>query len=88
MIKVERPTAQRLKELGIMNWPVWQKEESEFPWEYDMEEICYILSGEATITPEKGDPVTIGPGDLVTFPSSMKCRWKIHLEIKKRYDFR
>lgn len=88
MIKKERPTDRMLDELNVLNWPIWEKEESEFPWEYDMEEICYILSGEATITPENGDPVNIGPGDLVTFSCSMKCYWKIHLPIRKRYDFR
>lgn len=87
MIKVERPTEEKLKELDVMSWPIWEKEESEFPWEYDLEETCYILSGEATITPEEGDPVRIGPGDLVTFSCSMKCRWIIHSTIRKHYDF-
>lgn len=87
MIKVERPDEKKLEELGVMNWPVWEKEVSEFPWEYDMEEVCYILSGEATITPEEGDPVNIRQGDLVTFTCSLKCRWKIHSAIRKHYDF-
>ena len=88
MIKVERPDEKKLEVLGVMSWSVWEKEVSEFPWEYDMEEVCYILSGEATITPEEGDPVTIRRGDLVTFARSMKCRWNIHSAIRKHYDFR
>ncbi len=88
MIKVERPTDRVLEELDVFNWPVWEKEVSEFPWEYDMEEVCYILSGEATITPEDGDPVRIVSGDLVTFSSSLKCYWKIFSPIQKHFCFR
>ncbi len=88
MIKVERPSEERLKELGVMSWPTWEKEESQFPWQYDMEEVCYILSGEATITSEDGESVNIGSGDLVTFPNFMKCEWVIHSRIVKHYDFR
>ena len=88
MIKVEKPTEQILEDLGVFKWPIWKKEASEFPWEYDMEEICYILSGEAVISPEKGDVVRIVAGDLVTFSSSLKCHWKITSPIEKRYSFR
>ena len=31
-IKIERkPGEERLKDLGITDWPIWTKEESEFP---------------------------------------------------------
>lgn len=88
MIKVERPTDRLLDELDVFSWPVWEKEVSEFTWEYDMEEVCYILSGEATIIPEDGDPVNICRGDFVTFPCGMKCLWKVTIPIVKHYDFR
>lgn len=88
MIGIERPDEKGLSKKGVRSWPVWEKEVSEFPWEYGMEEICFILEGEATITPEKGDPVNIKPGDLVTFPRGLKCRWEITSPIRKHYDFR
>lgn len=70
-IKVERrPDDKRLQELGIRKWPVWTKETSEFPWAYESQEVCYFLEGEVTVTPEGGEPVTMGKGDLVTFPAS------------------
>lgn len=53
-----------------------------------MEEVCCILSGEVTITPERGDPTKIIAGDLVTFPMGMKCVWKISEPVKKHYEFR
>ncbi|HOP27526.1 MAG TPA: cupin domain-containing protein [Candidatus Sabulitectum sp.] len=88
MITVEKPGEDRLNREGVFGWPVWEKEVSEFPWEYDMLEVCYILQGRAIITPESGPSVEIGPGDLVTFPAGMKCRWRITEPIRKHYDFR
>ncbi len=87
-INVERnPNEQKLKELGVRNWSIWSKEVSEFPWEYDSEEICYILEGEVIVTPDGGKPVHILAGDLVTFPKGMKCTWKIKKDIRKHYHF-
>jgi uncharacterized cupin superfamily protein len=60
------PDAARLASLGVDHWPIWEKEASEFPWEYFEDEISYILEGRAIITPEGGEPVEISKGDLVT----------------------
>lgn len=81
----KNPDAERLASLGVDHWPVWEKENSEFPWEYFEDEISYILEGRAIITPEGGDPVEIRKGDLVTLPSEMICKWKIVEPIRKRY---
>lgn len=87
-IKIERnPGEERLRELGVRDWPIWTKEVSEFPWEYDATEVCYILEGEVTVTPDGGKPVHIRAGDLVTFPKGMTCTWKITQDIRKHYDF-
>lgn len=85
-IKVEKnPDPARLEALGVFKWPIWTKEVSEFPWTYDTEETCYFLEGEVTVTPEGGEPVTVGKGDLVTFPKGMQCRWKITQPVRKHY---
>ena len=82
------PGKDKLEELGVNHWPVWEKEISEFPWQYETTEVCYILEGEVTVTPENGQPVTIQPGDLVTFPKGMSCTWKISKSIRKHYHFK
>jgi len=87
-IKVEHePAAERLDKLGVSSWPIWTKEASEFPWQYDAQETCYLLEGEVSVTPEGGKPVEIKKGDLVIFPKGMKCRWKIRKDVRKHYKF-
>ena len=85
-IVVEKtPSENRLAELGVFSWPVWEKEESEFPWQYDEKETCYLLEGEVTVTPDGGKPVEFGADDLVTFPAGMTCTWKITSPVRKHY---
>ena len=87
-IKVEKnPGEARLGELGVKGWPIWTKEESEFPWSYDETETCYLLEGEVEVTPDGGEPVEFGAGDLVTFPKGMSCKWKIRKAVRKHYTF-
>ena len=87
-IKVENnPSPERLKELGVTSWPIWEKEASEFPWEYDEQETCYFLEGDVVVTPDAGDPVKIRKGDLVIFPKGVTCTWKIKKDVRKHYRF-
>ena len=62
-----------------------------FPWVFDMEEKAYVLQGTATLTaddPEKhGAPVTIAPGDMVTFPKGWRGTWTVHSFLRKVYAF-
>ena len=81
------PSPERLATLKIEDWPIWSKEVSIFPWSYDSTETCYILEGEVIVTPEGGESVQIGKGDLVTFPVGMACTWDIRRPVKKHYRF-
>ena len=87
-IEVTRePTEQELDDRGVRTWPIWTKEESEFPWHYEATETCYLLEGEVEVTPAGGQPVKIQAGDLVTFPKGMDCSWKISKAVRKHYTF-
>lgn len=79
------PSKERLEELGVLNWPVWTKEDSRFPWTYDVEETCYFLEGDVVVTTDAGEVVEMGKGDLVTFPADLSCTWEIRKEVKKHY---
>ena len=87
-INVERhPDDARLKFLGVSSWGIWAKEVSRFPWTYDEQEICYFLEGDVVVTPDGGEPVRVGQGDLVTFPAGMSCTWDIRVPVRKHYRF-
>lgn len=87
-IRVEKnPTRQRLKQLGVFEWGIWSKEISVFPWTYDCDETCYFLAGDVVVTPEGGEPVAMGEGDLVTFPAGLSCTWDIRRAVRKHYRF-
>ena len=87
-IKVKKAlTEEQLNEIGVFEWPIWTKESSEFAWSYDDTETCYFLKGDVVVTPEGGDPVEIGAGDLIIFPKGMACTWKIRKDVKKHYVF-
>lgn len=76
-----------IKEKGIRNWPVWQKEISRFDWEYDSDEECLILEGEVTVETNDG-PVSVKKGDFVTFKKGLKCVWDVKKAIRKHYNFK
>ena len=87
-IRVEHnPPSDKLDRLGVSGWPIWAKEVSRFPWRYDSSETCYLLEGEIIVTPDGGEPVRAGKGDLVTFPAGLSCTWDIRQPVKKHYAF-
>lgn len=85
-IEIKKLSKEELDKLGVFNWPIWEKEESEFDWYYDETESCYILEGEVEVTTNK-EKVTFKAGDFVTFPKGLKCRWKIKKAVRKHYNF-
>ena len=85
MITVRKPNENEIREFET--WPVWEKEESEFDWEYSDKETCYILQGKAQVFDENGTVlVEFGKGDLVVFPPGLRCKWKILENMRKHYN--
>ena len=46
-----------------------------------------LLEGKVIVTPDGGEPVKCGAGDLVVFPAGMDCSWDVHNAVCKRYRF-
>jgi uncharacterized cupin superfamily protein len=84
-LKVAKPTEKEAQE--AKSWPIWEKEESTFPWEYDETEKCLILEGKARVKTSDGETVEFGAGDYVVFPKGLKCTWEIKNRIRKHYSF-
>jgi len=84
---VRKPEDAELEQHGAKSWPIWEKEASTFPWTYDSAETCYFLEGDVVVTPDGGEPVRMGQGDLVTFPAGMSCTWEVRTAVRKHYTF-
>lgn len=85
-IEIRRIKEEEIKRLGITNWPVWEKEESNFPWHYNDKESCYFLEGEVEVE-TGGKKIFIKKGDFVIFPKGLDCEWHIIKKVKKHYNF-
>jgi len=86
-IEIKKPTDLDLENLGVKNWPIWEKEESVFDWHYDRQEICFFLEGDVDVESEDGSKVHMQAGDMVTFPKGLSCKWHIKKRVKKHYNF-
>lgn len=82
---VRSPDPQELNRLGVVDWPIWSCEPSSFPWSYGERETCLLLEGDVTVTPEVGEAVRFGAGDLVTFAAGLSCHWQVHQSVRKHY---
>ena len=76
---------EKLKELGVASWSIWEKEVSKFPLDFGMTESAYLLEGEIHVTPQGGEKVVIKAGDFVVFPKGMKSQWEVVKQLKKHY---
>ena len=85
-IEVRKPEQSELEEKGILSWPIWTCEPSEFDWSYTDRETCYILEGKVTVQTSEGN-VTFGKGDLVVFPEGLSCVWRVEEAVRKHYNF-
>lgn len=86
-IKIEKIPEEKLKEMRVFSWPIWEKEISRFDWHYDETEMCYILEGKITVETKDGKSASFGPGDFVTFPKGLDCVWDIKEPVRKHYNF-
>lgn len=81
------PDPARLDQLGVAGWPIWTCGVSTFPWTYDEPETCLLLEGDVTVTPDGGEPVRFGAGDLVQFAAGLSCTWAVQVPVRKHYRF-
>ena len=84
---IKKPTEEELAQLGVMSWPIWEKEVSKFDWFYSEPETFFVLEGKVRVELDEGEPVEFGKGDLVTFPQGVGCKWDVQEPIKKHYRF-
>ena len=85
-IETRKMDGSEISEKGILSWPIWTCEVSEFDWEYDQQESCLILDGEVEVKSDF-ETVLFSAGDFVVFPKGLKCCWKVTSPLRKHYTF-
>ena len=85
-IIISKISEEEIKNKGILSWPVWSCNISEFDWEYDQQESCLLLEGEVEVKSDI-ETVKFGGGDFVVFPKGLKCKWKVIRPVRKHYSF-
>ena len=85
-IKINRLSNEEVGNMGVLAWPIWTCEVSEFEWEYSERESCLLLEGEVEVSSDI-ETVSFGAGDFVVFPRGLKCRWKVIRPVRKHYTF-
>jgi hypothetical protein len=52
-----------------------------------IKKLAILFEGDVVVTPDGGQLVQMGKGNLVTFPAAMSCTWEIKNNVKKHYFF-
>jgi uncharacterized cupin superfamily protein len=81
---VSTPHPALLAKHDVFSWPTWEKEPSEFVWQFSEREIAYLLEGEVFVTPEGSKEVLhFKKGDIAYFDAGLRCKWHITKPVKK-----
>jgi uncharacterized protein len=64
---------------------IWEAGVGQFASVLEGNETFVVVSGRATIEPEWGDPIEVGPGDLCVFEAGLRCVWTVHETLRKAY---
>src|SRR5579872_5411686 len=62
---------------------VWDCTAGQFKWEFALDEVIVVVSGEAFMIDQQGTERRFGPGDFAFFPAGSSCRWRVEDHIKK-----
>jgi uncharacterized protein len=68
---------------GAMTVIAWSCTKGRFRWQYQVDEMAHILSGEVFITDQSGTERRLGPGDTVFFPAGSSSVWEVTRDVRK-----
>jgi hypothetical protein len=61
----------------------WSCTKGSFRWQYHVDEMVHILSGEVFVTDETGSERRLGPGDTAFFPAASAAVWRVTQDVRK-----
>jgi uncharacterized cupin superfamily protein len=78
-----RATAIARSSDGAMTVIAWSCTKGRFRWQYSVDEMVHILSGEVFITDQSGAERRLGPGDTAFFPAGSASVWHVTRDVRK-----
>jgi uncharacterized cupin superfamily protein len=68
---------------GAMTVIAWSCTKGRFRWQYRVDEMVHILSGEVIVTDQSGAERRLGPGDTALFPAGSASVWQVIQDVRK-----
>jgi uncharacterized cupin superfamily protein len=68
---------------GAMRVVVWECTKGRFEWQYGVNEMVHIISGEVLILDQSGDERRLGPGNTAFFPAGSRSTWRVTQDVRK-----
>jgi uncharacterized cupin superfamily protein len=66
-----------------MNVVVWSCTRGRFRWQYLVDEMVHVLSGEVFIVDHTNTERRLGPGDTAFFPAGSSSVWRVTQDVRK-----
>jgi uncharacterized cupin superfamily protein len=70
---------------GAMISGVWEATQGTYHASYAKNEFVHLLEGEIIITPDKGEPMEVGPGDAFVVEAGFEGTWQIKKPVRKHF---
>jgi len=64
---------------------VWECTPGPSRWTLETNEFVHVVRGSMTVTPDGGEPLEVGAGDVAVFPRGWSGSWTIHERLRKLY---
>jgi uncharacterized cupin superfamily protein len=65
---------------------IWECAAGPSRWTLETNEVIYLVAGRMTVTPDGGEPLVIGVGDMAVFPTGWTGTWDLHETVRKVYS--
>jgi uncharacterized cupin superfamily protein len=70
---------------GERSGGIWECTPGPSHWTLETNEVIHLVAGRMTVTPDGGDALDLGTGDVAVFPLGWSGTWEIHETVRKVY---
>jgi uncharacterized cupin superfamily protein len=89
---LEEATGPTMTTAGVTLWEdgeasagIWECSPGPSRWMLETHEVIHLVAGRMTVTPDGGEALEVGAGDVAVFPRGWSGTWLIHETVRKVY---